>query len=66
MPASVFQAEPGAPAIRPVAAFYAPQGDYAFSAVVSKPAPRVRAGQSVAIEIDGLGTLTNQFVAAAV
>ena len=43
LPASVFQAEPGAPTIRPVAAFYAPQGDYAFSAVVSEPAPRVRA-----------------------
>ena len=43
LPASVFQAEPGAPTIRPVAAFYAPQGDYTFSAVVSEPAPRVRA-----------------------
>jgi 5-oxopent-3-ene-1,2,5-tricarboxylate decarboxylase/2-hydroxyhepta-2,4-diene-1,7-dioate isomerase len=26
------------------------------------PAPRVRAGQTVAIEIDGLGTLTNRFL----
>lgn len=29
------------------------------------PAPRVRAGQTVAIEIDGLGTLTNRFLAEA-
>ena len=29
------------------------------------PAPRVRAGQSVRIEIDGLGVLTNPFVAGA-
>jgi hypothetical protein len=27
-----------------------------------RPAPRVRAGQTVAIEIDGLGTLTNRFL----
>jgi 5-oxopent-3-ene-1,2,5-tricarboxylate decarboxylase/2-hydroxyhepta-2,4-diene-1,7-dioate isomerase len=31
---------------------------------VAKPAPRVRAGQSVDIVIDGLGTLSNRFVAA--
>jgi 5-oxopent-3-ene-1,2,5-tricarboxylate decarboxylase / 2-hydroxyhepta-2,4-diene-1,7-dioate isomerase len=33
---------------------------------VAAPAPRVRAGQTVAIEVDALGTLTNGFVAAAV
>jgi hypothetical protein len=43
LPASVFQAEPGAPTIRPVAAFYAPQGDFAFTAAIGKPAPNVRA-----------------------
>jgi 5-oxopent-3-ene-1,2,5-tricarboxylate decarboxylase / 2-hydroxyhepta-2,4-diene-1,7-dioate isomerase len=29
------------------------------------PAPRVRAGQTVRIEVDGLGNLSNRFVAAA-
>ena len=32
---------------------------------VARPAPRVRAGQSVDISIDGLGTLSSRFVAAA-
>jgi 5-oxopent-3-ene-1,2,5-tricarboxylate decarboxylase / 2-hydroxyhepta-2,4-diene-1,7-dioate isomerase len=32
---------------------------------VAAPAPRVHAGQSVSIEIDGLGTLSNSFVGAA-
>ena len=40
-----------------------------FAAVLATgaaaPAPRVRAGQSVAIEIDGLGRLANRFVAEA-
>jgi 5-oxopent-3-ene-1,2,5-tricarboxylate decarboxylase/2-hydroxyhepta-2,4-diene-1,7-dioate isomerase len=32
---------------------------------VARPAPRVRAGQTVDIEIDGLGTLSNPFAGAA-
>jgi 5-oxopent-3-ene-1,2,5-tricarboxylate decarboxylase/2-hydroxyhepta-2,4-diene-1,7-dioate isomerase len=32
---------------------------------VARPCPRVRAGQSVDIVVDGLGTLSNHFVAAA-
>jgi 5-oxopent-3-ene-1,2,5-tricarboxylate decarboxylase / 2-hydroxyhepta-2,4-diene-1,7-dioate isomerase len=32
---------------------------------VARPSPRVRAGQTVDIVIDGLGTLSNRFVAAA-
>jgi len=32
---------------------------------VARPCPRVRAGQSVDIVVDGLGTLSNRFVAAA-
>jgi 5-oxopent-3-ene-1,2,5-tricarboxylate decarboxylase/2-hydroxyhepta-2,4-diene-1,7-dioate isomerase len=34
-----------------------------LAAGAAAPAPRVRAGQSVAIEIDGLGRLANRFVA---
>jgi 5-oxopent-3-ene-1,2,5-tricarboxylate decarboxylase/2-hydroxyhepta-2,4-diene-1,7-dioate isomerase len=33
-----------------------------LAVVAAAPAPRVRAGQTVAIEIDGLGTLTNRFL----
>jgi 5-oxopent-3-ene-1,2,5-tricarboxylate decarboxylase/2-hydroxyhepta-2,4-diene-1,7-dioate isomerase len=36
-----------------------------LAAGAAAPAPRVRAGQSVRIEIDGLGALTNPFVAGA-
>jgi 5-oxopent-3-ene-1,2,5-tricarboxylate decarboxylase/2-hydroxyhepta-2,4-diene-1,7-dioate isomerase len=32
---------------------------------VARPCPRVRAGQRVDIVVDGLGTLSNRFVAAA-
>jgi hypothetical protein len=37
LPASVFQAEPGAPQIRPVAAYYAPQSDFRLTAAFQKP-----------------------------
>lgn len=42
LPESVFQAEPGAPRIRPVAAYYAPQAAYALAGSFEKPEARVR------------------------
>ncbi len=36
LPASVFQAEPGAPRIRPIVAYYAPQSDYRLAATFQK------------------------------
>src|SRR5207244_12952960 len=43
LPPSVFQAEPGAPTIRPVAAYSAPQGAYSLPALLGNPPPRARA-----------------------
>lgn len=41
LPASVFQAEPGAPQIRPIVAYYAPQSDFQLAATFQKPPPRL-------------------------
>ncbi|HUG71299.1 MAG TPA: hypothetical protein VMM76_26345, partial [Pirellulaceae bacterium] len=43
LPDSVFQADPGAPKVRPVAAFYAPQEQYRLTARFTRPAERVDA-----------------------
>ncbi len=41
LPASIFQAEPGAPRIRPIVAGYAPQGEFTLSAGFRKPKAEV-------------------------
>ncbi len=41
LPASVFEAEPGAPRVRPVVAYYAPQSGFGLSAGFRKPEARV-------------------------
>lgn len=41
IPASVFAVDPGAPQIRPVAAYYAPQSDYGLSADFARPPGQV-------------------------
>ena len=37
----MFQAEPGAPQIRPIVAYYAPQSDFRLAATFQKPPPRL-------------------------
>ncbi len=37
LPETVFHAEPGAPSLRPVVAYYAPQGEFSLGAVFRKP-----------------------------
>ena len=41
LPASIFQAEPGSPRVRPIVAGYAPQARFALSAVFRKPEAEV-------------------------
>ena len=41
LPASVFQAEPGAPQIRPIVAYYAPQSSFRLAAAFRKPPARL-------------------------
>jgi hypothetical protein len=41
LPASVFEADPGAPRIRPIVAYYAPQSEFALSATFQKPDARL-------------------------
>ncbi|MEO8495017.1 MAG: hypothetical protein ABI614_08095, partial [Planctomycetota bacterium] len=43
LPESVFRVEPGAPQVRPVAAFYAPQDQYQLTARFTRPPARVDA-----------------------
>ncbi len=42
LPASIFEAEPGAPVIRQIAAFYAPGEDYALTAALEDPQDELR------------------------
>jgi len=37
LPATIFHAEPGTPPLRPVVAYYAPQGDFSLTAEFDKP-----------------------------
>jgi hypothetical protein len=46
IPQSVLIAEPGAPEIRQIAAFYAPDDEYALSAEVYRPAAEIRVASS--------------------
>jgi len=52
LPTSVFTAEPGAPQIRPVAAFYAPQAEYGLSASVKRPSGKFRVTTNVLLVLD--------------
>lgn len=63
LPESVFVAEPGAPQVRPIAAYYAPQADYELSARFTKPPARVDATTAMILTLGekeqlARGTLT--------
>lgn len=67
LPASVFDAEPGAPAIRPLAAYYAPDDNFQCSAALKDPRDELRVGTHMLLSLspdqqtlDGGFTLTPQ------
>ena len=49
LPPSVFVADPGAPRVRPAAAFYAPDPEYELSASLVRPEATVAAHHSVVL-----------------
>lgn len=51
LPASVFQSEPGAPRVRPIVAYYAPQSTYQFAADFVKPPPRLRVSTNLLLTV---------------
>jgi hypothetical protein len=53
LPETVFRAEPGAPRIRPVAAYYAPEAGYALTARFIKPAAEVDVTTNLVLTLDG-------------
>ncbi len=59
LPESIHQAEPGAPSIRPVAAFYAPHGDFQLTGEFVRPAARVQVVSTVLLKIQDSGLEVN-------
>ena len=55
LPVSVIRAEPGAPVLIPVAAYYAPQSDYGLSAKLVEPPAKISATTSVLLILDENG-----------
>ncbi|QDV55908.1 hypothetical protein [Rosistilla oblonga] len=51
IPPSVFEAEPGAPLIRPVAAFYAAQREYGLTAAFRRPPATVKASTNLLLTL---------------
>ncbi|MFO7906615.1 MAG: hypothetical protein R6U98_28420 [Pirellulaceae bacterium] len=52
LPASVFDAEPGAPAIRPIAAYYAPGDDFKCSAALEDPQDELRVATHLLLSLE--------------
>ena len=55
LPPSVLAAEPGAPTVRPVAAYYAPQTAFSLSADLQKPAGRLDVTSNVLLIVQDAG-----------
>jgi hypothetical protein len=55
LPETVFRADPGAPRVRLVAAYYAPQQEYRLQAGFQKPPARLQATTNVLLVLDDLG-----------
>ena len=51
LPASVFEAVPGSPPVRAVAAFYSPQSDYKLSAEFAKPPSQLKASTNFVLAV---------------
>ncbi len=52
LPASVFETEPGAPAIRQIAAYYAPGGDFTFAASLEDPPDELRVATHLLLSLN--------------
>ena len=55
LPATVFQAEPGAPPIQPVAAYYGPQSEFQIAGSFTKPQGRVRVVSNTVLIVSDSG-----------
>ncbi len=55
LPETVFRAEPGAPRVRPVATYYAPQSQFQLQAGFRKPDPRLQVTANVLLVLDAKG-----------
>ncbi len=55
LPATIFAAEPGAPPIQPVAAYYAPQADFEIAGTFAKPEGRVHVVSNTVLVISDSG-----------
>ncbi len=55
LPPSVLAADPGAPAVRPLAAYYAPQTDYSLAADLEKPPGRLDVTSNVLLTLQDAG-----------
>ena len=55
LPETVFRAEPGAPRIRPVATYYAPQSQFGLQAGFRQPPPRLQVTTNVLLVLDNQG-----------
>lgn len=55
LPATVLEAEPGAPGVRPVVVYYAPQGDFGLAARFVKPPAEVLATSNVLVMLMDAG-----------
>jgi len=55
LPDSVFRAEPGAPRVRPVAAYYAPGGQYTLQAAFRRPPERLEVTTNVLLVLEETG-----------
>ena len=63
LPASVFEADPGAPVVRSVAAFYAPYENYALQGQFDKPTASIEATSNLLLELtDARQLLRGAFV----
>lgn len=63
LPESLLRSEPGSPQVRPISAYYAPQGAYALSGNFEKPPVEIRARATLLLSLGDkaqkiLGTLT--------
>lgn len=55
LPETVFRAEPGAPRVRAVATYYAPQASFGLQATFRQPPPRLQVTSNVLLVLDDQG-----------
>ena len=55
LPTTIFAAEPGAPKIQPIAAYYAPRADYDLTASFARPSGRVQVVSNTVLTLQDAG-----------